>query len=169
MFIFKNHALRTGVVLAAVLGITFTACKKDDDKTTPPTPRSKSFDVTGTDAKKLGAITVTENTDSSVNVVLNLLKGTVKDTVHNIYFIGGKTSAPTTDTLLLLESKGTGAAMDINLFSKVKKISLKRAGGVTKDTTFKYEDAINYSAYLKVLHSKSKADTIAIGNFGKSI
>lgn len=166
---FNKHALRTGVVIATVLGITFTACKKDDNNTpTPPTPRSKSFDVLGTDAKKVGAITVTENTDSSVNVVLNLTKN-VKDTVHNVFFIGGKTGAPTTDTLLKLEAKGTGAAMNIDLFSKVKTIKLNRAGGVTKDTAFRFNDAVNYSAYLKVLHSKNKADTIAIGNFGKSI
>ncbi|MCW3462622.1 hypothetical protein [Chitinophaga nivalis] len=170
---FNKHALKTGVVAAIAVGITFTACKKDDNNTPEPTPaRSTSFDLLGTGAdaaKKVGAITVTENKDSSVNVVLKLTKN-VKDTVHHVFFIGGTFTAPTKDTLLSTTVKGTGSELTTNLFKDIKKITLRRANGATKDTSFKYDDAVKFSANLKVLHSAFKADkdTIAIGNFGKS-
>ena len=167
MLMFNKHALRTGVAIATVLGITFVSCSKDNDDPVPSTPRSKSFELKGTGAdldKKIGEIIVTENTDSSINVVLSLTKNT-KDADHEIYFIGGTTTAPVTDTLLAKSFKGNGAAQTVDLFKNVKSIQLSQAGGTQKDTTFKYNDAVNYSAHLKVLNG---TDTLAIGNFGKS-
>ncbi|CAL1521298.1 hypothetical protein [Chitinophaga sp. MM2321] len=171
MLMFNKHALKTGVVMATVLGITFTSCSNDDNPDPVPTPRSKSFTLKGTGAdatKDVGAITVTENTDSSINVILSLTKN-VKDTSHQVYFIGGTTTTPLTDTLYANEDvKGTGAAMNIELFKNVKKITLKQASGATKDTAFKFDNAVHYAAYLKVMHSKTSTDTLAIGNFGES-
>ncbi|RFS22368.1 hypothetical protein DVR12_11175 [Chitinophaga silvatica] len=167
MLMFKKHALRTGVALATVLGITFASCSKDKDDPAPPTPRSKSFELKGTGAdanKKIGEIIVSENTDSSINVVLSLTKNT-KDADHLIYFIGGTTTAPKTDTLLSKSFKGNGAAQTVDLFKNVTTIKLYQPADATKDVAFKYNDAIAYSAHLKVLKG---TDTLAIGNFGKS-
>jgi len=165
---FNKNTLLTGVVIATVLGITFTSCKDDDNPTPPPaTPRSKSFELKGTGAdkdKKVGDITVTENTDSSVNVVLNLTKN-VKDATHGVYLIAGTATAPKTDTLIKGTFKGTGAAMKADLLTKVKTIKVSQAGGTQKDTAFKYNNAIEISSYLKVMNGN---DTIAIGSFGKS-
>ncbi|MGN7819613.1 hypothetical protein HGH92_10420 [Chitinophaga varians] len=170
MFKFHQHALKAGVVAATVLGIAFTACNKDDGPPAPPAPRSTTFKLrgTGTDAaRETGFITVLENSDSSINVTLSLGKNK-KDTTHQVYFIGGSYTAPTTDTLQALDAKGNGAALTVELFKNVKKISLRQAGGATKEIPFKYNDAIAYAGHLKVKHSRFSTDTIAIGNFGKS-
>ncbi|WP_161596869.1 hypothetical protein [Chitinophaga vietnamensis] len=163
---FNKHALKTGAMLAIAMGVTFTACKKDDDPA-PPAPRSTSFDLKGVGAdaaNKVGAITVTENSDSTINVSVSLTKNT-KDANNVIYFIGGTMTAPKTDTLNVTSATGTGAAMNIDLFKKVNKITLKTATG-PKDTTFKYDGAVKYAAYVKVIVNAK--DTLAIGNYGKT-
>ncbi|MDR6565999.1 hypothetical protein SAMN05660461_4439 [Chitinophaga ginsengisegetis] len=168
MLMFNKNTLLTGVVIATVLGITVSSCKDDDNPTPPPpTPRSKSFELKGSGAdkdKKVGDITITENTDSSVNVVLNLTKN-IKDADHGVYLIAGTAAAPKTDTLLKGTFKGTGAALKIDLLTKVKSIKVSKPGGIQKDTAFKYNNAIELSSHLKVMKA---ADTIAIGLFGKS-
>lgn len=165
---FNKHALRTGAVLATVLGITFASCNNDDDDNpTPPPARSKTFDLKGTGADKdtkIGNIVLTENTDSTVNVVLNLTKNT-KDAAHNIYLVGGTTTTPTTDTLYKGGFQGTGAALKVDIFTNVKTIKVSQPGGIQKDTAFKYDNAIAIASYMKVLKG---ADTLAIGSFGKS-
>lgn len=164
---FNKNTLLTGVVLATALGITFTSCKKDDDEPTPPTPRSKTFDLKGTGAdkdNKVGSLVLTENTDSSVNVVLKLTKNT-KDAVYNTYVIAGTPVAPVTDTLFKGGFTGTGAAQDVKIFDKVKSIKVNKAGGILKDTAFKYDNALAIASHIKVLKG---ADTLAIGLFGKS-
>ncbi|MBS0026086.1 hypothetical protein ACTJJ0_06925 [Chitinophaga sp. 22321] len=165
---FNKHTLLTGAVLATVLGITFTSCKDDDNPTPPPpTPRSKSFDLKGTGADKdtkVGNITLTENKDSTVNVVLNLTKNT-KDAAHNIYLIAGTPTAATTDTLYKGGFQGTGAALKVDIFTNKNKITVFKAGGQTKDTAFKYDNALAIASYMKVLKG---TDTLAIGNFGKN-
>lgn len=165
---FNKHALRTGAVIATVLGITFTSCKNDDNDTpTPPPARSKTFELKGTGAdkdKKVGEIVLTENKDSSVNVVLNLTKN-VKDAAHKIYLIGGTATAPSTDTFYNGGFQGTGANMKIDVFTNVVKVKVNKPGNVQKDTAFKYNNAVAIASYLKVLKA---ADTIAIGSFGKT-
>lgn len=165
---FNKHALQTGVALATVLAISFTSCKNDDNDTpTPPPARTKSFDLKGTGADKdtkVGNITLTENTDSSVNVVLNLTKNT-KDAAHKIYLIAGTTTAPVTDTLYNGGFQGTGAALKVELFTKVKTIKVSKPGSIQKDTAFKYDNALAIASHIKVLKG---ADTLAIGLFGKS-
>ncbi|RBL93280.1 hypothetical protein [Chitinophaga flava] len=166
-----QHALKAGAIALAVLGLAITACNKDnDDPIQLPPPRAKSFKLlgTGTDAaRQTGELTVTENTDSSINVVLVLGKNK-KDTVHQVYFIGGNKTSPTTDTLQTKEAKGTGGIVIVELFKNVKKITLRQAAGATKEIGFKYDDAVAYAAHLKVKHSAFSADTVAIGNFGKA-
>lgn len=165
---FNKHTLRTGVVLATVLAVSFTSCKDDDNDTpTPPPARTKSFDLkgTGTDKDtKVGSITLTENKDSSVNVVLNLTKNT-KDAAHNIYLIAGTPTAVTTDTLYKGAFQGTGAALKVDIFANVKTIKVSKPGDIKKDTAFKYDNALAIASHLKVLKG---ADTLAIGLFGKN-
>lgn len=166
MSMFNKNALLSGVVVATVLGITFVSCSKDDNPT-PPTPRSQSFELKGGGAdrgNKVGDITITENTDSSVNVIVNLIKNT-KDADHNVYFIFGTPVTPKKDTLYNGVFKGTGNAMKIELFKNVKKVSVTKETGVKKDTTFKYNDAIAFTSHIKILKG---ADTTAIGIFGKA-
>lgn len=166
----RQHALKTGVVAATVLGIAFTACNKDDNPPAPPSPRNTVFELrgTGTDAARVtGNITVYENTDSSVNVTLALGKNK-KDTVHQVYFIGGNYTTPATDTLKAVEAKGNGGMLIVELFKNVKTVTLRQAAGASKEIPFKYDDAVAYVGHLKVLHSRFSADTLAIGNFGKS-
>lgn len=167
---FHKHALKTGVVAATVLGIAFTACNKDDSPPPAPEPRNITFKLhgAGTDAaRETGAVTITENTDSSINVILMLGKNK-KDTIHQVYFIGGTYLAPTTDTLKAVDAKGNGGLLAVELFKNVKKVTLRQAAGATKEISFKYDDAVKYIANLKVKHSRFSADTLAIGNVGKA-
>lgn len=167
---FDKHALKPGVVAAIVLGIVFTACNKDDSPPPAPEPRNITFKLrgTGTDAaRETGAVTITENTDSSINVILTLGKNK-KDTVHQVYFLGGTYTAPTTDTLKAVDAKGNGGVLSVELFKNVKKVTLRQAAGATKEVDFRYNDAVKYVAHLKVKHSRFSADTLAIGNFGKT-
>jgi len=164
---FNKNTLLTGVVLATALGITFTSCKKDDDAPTPPAPRSKTFDLKGTGADKdtkVGSLVLTENTDSSVNVVLNLTKNT-KDAVHNVFLIGGTPVTPTKDTLYNKPFTGTGAAQAVKIFENVKSIKVSKASGPQRDTAFKYDNALAIASHIKVLKG---TDTLAIGLFGKT-
>lgn len=165
---FNKNTLLTGVVLATVLGITFTSCKKDDDAPTPPpTPRSKTFDLKGTGADKdtkIGSLVLTENTDSSVNVVLNLTKNT-KDAVHNVYLIGGTPTVPLKDTLYKGNFTGTGAVQAVKIFENVKSIKVSKESGPQRDTAFKYNNAVAIASHIKVLKGN---DTLAIGLFGKT-
>ncbi|MBC9931455.1 hypothetical protein [Chitinophaga qingshengii] len=168
---FQRNALKLGVVAATVLGIALTACNSKDDNPTPAPPRSATYKLrgTGTDAtRQTGAVTITENSDSSVNVILTLGKH-VKDTLHQVYFISGNYATPTTDTLQSAEAKGTGGSsvVTVELFKNVKTIKLRQAAGASKDIAFKYNDATKLLAHIKVKHSKFSADTLAIGNFGK--
>ncbi|SKA12770.1 hypothetical protein SAMN04488128_102970 [Chitinophaga eiseniae] len=170
MFMFHQHALKTGVVAATVLGIAFTACNKDDSPPPVPEPRNITFKLrgTGTDAaRETGAVTITENTDSSINVILMLGKNK-KDTVHQVYFIGGTYLVPTTDTLKAVDAKGNGGLLAVELFKNVKKVTLKQAAGATKEIPFRYNDAVKYVAHLKVKHSRFSTDTLTIGNVGKA-
>ncbi|NSL89203.1 hypothetical protein [Chitinophaga solisilvae] len=172
MLISNKRALKVGVMTAAVLGIAFTSCKKDDAVTPPPpAARSKTFQLSGAGAdaaKTLGTVTILENNDKTVNVTLTLAKST-KDAAHQLYFVFGPKTAPTTDTLLAKEIKGTGAEMkEIELFSKVSTIKVRQAAGASKDTAFKFDNAVAYAAHLKVMQNKTSTDTLAIGNFGKS-
>lgn len=165
MFLLNKHALRTGVAVATVLGITFASCKKDkDDPTPPPAPRTKSFELKGTKDdkdKKVGEITLAENKDSSVNVTVTLGKNT-KDANYVLHFIGGTAQAPTKDTVVAKEVKGTGAALSVEIFKNVTSIKTSK-DGVKKDNNFKYNDAVKFLSHIKVLNN---TDTLAFGNFG---
>ncbi|NML36382.1 hypothetical protein HHL17_04170 [Chitinophaga sp. G-6-1-13] len=165
-----QHALKVGVVAATVLGIAFTSCNKDDNPDPTPKTRSTSYNLvgTGTNAARItGTVSIYENTDSSINVTLVMLTNK-KDTVHQVYFLGGNYTTPTTDTLQALEAKGNGAALAVELFKNVNKITLRQAAGATKEIPFRYNDAVAYIGHLKVIHSRFSKDTIGIGNFGKS-
>ncbi|MFB6455803.1 hypothetical protein ACE38W_11065 [Chitinophaga sp. Hz27] len=169
MSISKKRALAAGVMMATAMAVTFTACKKDDDNT--PTPRQTTFKVKGigADAQVDKAIvTLSENQDSSITMKLQLTK-TTKDAAQFIYLIGGTPAQPATDTLFVKAGdavKGTGAAMNIDVFTSVKTIKLNTATG-TKDTAFRYADVLKYAAHLKVLAGTAK-DTVAIGAVGKT-
>ncbi|SHL86893.1 hypothetical protein SAMN05444266_105287 [Chitinophaga jiangningensis] len=168
MSISKKRALTAGVMVATAMAVTFTACKKDDDN--PPAARTTSYDLkgVGADAAKVnGVVTLTENTDSSINLILKLNK-TTKDAQQAIYLIGGTAATPTTDTLYVnttADIKGTGAAMTVNIFKNVKTIKANTAAG-QKDVAFRYADVLAYAAHMKVLTGEKK-DTLAIGVVGK--
>jgi len=155
-------------MMATAMAVTFTACKKDDDN--PPAARTTTYDLkgVGADANTVnGVVTLSENSDSSINLSLKLNKST-KDAQQAIYLIGGTAAAPLTDTLYAnagADVKGTGAAMTINIFKNVKTIKINTATG-QKDTAFRYADVLKYAAYMKVLTGEKK-DTLAIGLVGK--
>lgn len=163
----KRHALSMGVMIATAMGITFASCNNDNNDVPPPQQlRSKSYDLKGSGAdkdKKVGEITVSENKDSSVNVVLTLNNGT-RDITHLAYLISGSVTTPKTDTIARATFKSVGSQQKVTLLEKVTKIKVG-----TTEKPFRFNEAVAYEAFAKVRYSAAKDSTIAIGNFGKSV
>ncbi|NLR59643.1 hypothetical protein HGH93_16135 [Chitinophaga polysaccharea] len=177
---FNKNTLLTGAVTAAVLGISFSSCKKDNNDPIVPTPRSKTYELKGTTGddkdKKIGTVTLKENladTGNSVIVVLNLDKNT-KDAEYNVYLIKGTIAAPTTDTIFrpkdlekkAISFKGTGIALTHTMVDKINTIKLYQPNNVRTEIKFKYDDVLALSSFLKVA-TATGTETLAIGSFGK--
>lgn len=164
MFLSNNHALRTGVAIATVLGITLNSCTNDDAPIPQTQPRTKTYELKGTKDnanKKVGEITLAENRDSSVNVIVTIGKNT-KDANYVLHFIGGTAQAPRKDTVTTKNIKGTEGNLIIEIFKNVTSVKTSE-NGVKKDVPFKYNDAVKFVSHIKVLNN---ADTLAFGNFG---
>ncbi len=148
------------------MGITFAACS-DDDAPAGPQTRTKEYKLSksASDATQVGAITLTENTDSSVNLSITL-KASAKDIKHPFYLISGSVATPTTDTLVRDSIAGTGAEATKVIWNKVDSVIVNG-----QKRKFNYDSAVkNIAAFAKVSYSASKKDSvIAIGNILKSV
>ncbi|SFN73208.1 hypothetical protein SAMN05428949_3304 [Chitinophaga sp. YR627] len=164
MLTIKKHALKMGA-LALAMGITFAACSDDDDNPTPAPGRTKEYKLTksATDATQVGTITLSENTDSSVNLAITL-KASAKDIKHPFYLIGGTVAAPVTDTLTKDTLVGNGAEATKVIWNKIKTVVVN---GSTRK--FNFDSALKINAFAKVRYSATKDSTIAIGNILKSV
>ncbi|KAA2244785.1 hypothetical protein F0L74_02075 [Chitinophaga agrisoli] len=162
MLIFKKHTLKLGVMTAALLGIGFVACNDDDNNV--PQFRSKEYSlkgVRGADSNiVVGTVKLSENYDSTVNLVVTLNKS-VNNTQQVIRLIKGSITAPATDTIKVDSVAGTGNAVTKTLLQNVREIK------VGNDTiSFRYDSAVNYTAFIKV--SVKQDSVTAVGNVFKA-
>lgn len=157
---FNRHALKKGVMAAALLGVTFAACNNDNDPA--PQFRSKEFNLvkgTGTDsAGVIGKLTLAENADSSITLSLTLAN-TTKDTGHVVRLLTGSVSAPGQEYLVDTVRSTASGAFTKDLLKNVKTVTVS---GASK--TFNYDSAVVFKTVAKVQFSKTKDSTIAIGN-----
>lgn len=144
-------------VLAAM--VTISSCEKDKDNL-----RQKNFTLTavGTVGAS-GTVTISENSDKSFNVRLNLNKS-VKDTVHLVKMYSGSIANPGALALTLSNITGTGNAVSGET-RNIKQIKLP--DNSMKNVT--YDSIINYKAFIRVFHSAFRGDSlIANGNIGNN-
>ncbi len=162
MLIFKKRALKLGVMTAALLGIGFVACNDDDDNA--PQFRSKEYSLKGVAGADnnvvVGTVKLSENYDSSVNLIVTLNKS-VNNTQQVIRLIKGSITAPTTDTIRVDSIAGTGNAVTKTLFQNIRKIKVGN-----DSVSFRYDSAINYTAFIKV--SVKQDSVTAAGNILKA-
>jgi len=163
MLMLKKNALRVGV-MAALFGVTFVACKNNDNDNPGPQPRSKNYDLVqgapGADsAKKIGVLTIKENLqDTSASVSIQLTKS-AKDVTHLLSLISGSVAVPKTDSLVKkFELKGTGAEVTAEITKKLIRPDQKK---------FSYDSAISHASFVRVIYSATKDSIIATGNVTK--
>jgi hypothetical protein len=163
MLTIKKHALKIGA-LALAMGFTFASCGDDDDNPIPAT-RTKEYKLSksATDATQVGAIILSENADSSVNLAITL-KASAKDIKHPFFLIGGTVAAPTIDTLVRDSIVGNGAEATKVIWNKVDSVIV---GGSKRRFTF--DSAVKINAFSKVYYKAGKDSVIAIGNILKSV
>ena len=160
MLMLYKHALRKGVMAAALLGVTFAACNNDSDPA--PQFRTKDFNLVkgvGTDSSAvIGRLRLTENADSSVTLNIQLANAT-KDTGHIVRLFTGTAAAPGQQYLAdTLRGTSTGA-YGKDLLKNVKTITVDGA-----ERKFVYDSAVVFKTLARVQFSKSKDSVIAIGN-----
>lgn len=156
------HA-RSLVIASAFLLFILSACEKSEENP-DPTLGSKEYvlnEVNGSGAG--GKITITENADSSFNVIVNV-NNSVKDTVHILHIHNGSISSPGNIAIPLTPFTGTGAAAESRTMN-IKQATL--ADSSTVNLT--YNGILNYTGYLNVHYSASRVDSlIAQGNIGSN-
>ena len=164
MLIFRKHAVLLAAI-AMLLGISFSACKDDDNPS--PSARNKIYAIFKSPADSVlkGTVTLKENTDSSVDLSIGL-RDTSQNVKHPVYFILGTVTAPTTDTVLgdtLTVTSGM-ALVTKTVLSKVKSITVH---GVVHPLRYNSVDT-TLSMFTKVVYSAQKDSVIAVGNIFKN-
>lgn len=152
----KFGLLLTLPVLAAL--ITVSSCKKDKSSL-----RSKDYTLTAVTTGANGTVTISENTDKSFNIKVNLNKS-IKDTVHLVKLYSGSLTTPGALALTLGNITGTGNAVSGET-RNIKQIKLP--DNSMKNVT--YDSIINYKAFIRVFHSTFRGDSLlAKGNVGNN-
>lgn len=146
---FKNHALKLGLLATAVFGVTLAACSKDDG----PSARNKKYALVAAGGASAD-ITATENADSSFNLKITLTK-TTKDTTYFFNVIKGSIGTPTTDTLFKFspfKSTATGSTISATL-SNIKTLN---------GTKFTFDSLVKRPAFAIISFKKAAGtDSVA--------
>jgi hypothetical protein len=154
---------RSFVTIALSATVLFFACKKDDT-TSPGQPRSKEYALGPVDSSGVtGKVIITENMDSSFNVLVALDKS-VKDTIHIVQLRNGSISSQGGLALPLNSITGTGAAAS-STTSNIKQVVL----GDSTVKTMTYDSITAFNGYVNVYYSAAKMDSlIAHTNIGNN-
>ena len=149
-------------LLLAITGltalITVSSCEKEKSNL-----RSKNYALTAVTSGATGMVIISENADKSFNIKVNVNK-TFKDTVHLVKLYSGSLTTPGALALALGNITGTGNAVS----SEARNIKqIKLADNSMKNVT--YDSIVNYKAFIKVLHSEFRGDSLlARGNVGNN-
>lgn len=107
-----------------------------------------------------GRILISENADSSFNVLVNL-NSSVPDTVHVLHIHNGSPDSPGTIAVALSSVKGTDGAVE-SLTSNIREVLLP-------DNTMQpmtYEGILGFTGYVDVHFSAQTDSLIAQGKIG---
>lgn len=150
--IFSGYAL---AILASSL-LIMSACSKDNNTR----ERSYNLSANGTSGVT-GQARITEVQGKKFNLTIDLNKS-IKDTLHLVKVFSGRVNEEGALLLDLGTVKGSGTNVSL---SKLQ-IDSVMINGTKK--YFNYDSLVNYNAYVKVLHSAFRADSVLTkGNIGK--
>lgn len=136
--------------------LILSACSKDNDV------REKNYSLAANgNSGVTGQVRIREVSGKKFNINVDLSKS-IKDTLHIVKIFSGRVNQEGTVLLDLGTVKGTGTSVNLStdqldsvLFNGQKKY-------------FTYDSLINYNAYLKVIYSANRPDSVlAKGNIGK--
>jgi hypothetical protein len=150
--IFNGHAL--AIIVSSLL--IMSACSKDNNT------REKSYSLTANGVSGVtGQVRITEVQGKNFNLTVDLNKS-IKDTLHLVKVFSGRVNEEGALLLDLGSVKGTGSNVSMAKFQ----IDSVLINGQKK--YFTYDSLVNYNAYVKVLHSAFRSDSVLTkGNIGK--
>ncbi|ULQ51266.1 hypothetical protein [Flavihumibacter fluvii] len=150
--IFNGRAI---VIIASTL-IILTACSKDNNT------REKSYSLTANGTSGVtGQVRITEIQGKKFNLTVDLNKS-IKDTLHIVKVYSGRVNSEGDLLIDMGTVKGTGSNLSL---SKTQIDSVLING---QNKYFTYDSLVNYNAYVKVLHSAFRPDSVLTkGNIGK--
>jgi len=152
------------MVPVALVGVLLFSCTKEKSHEGGSMElRSKEYPLNAVGASGVnGQIVISENADSSFNVLVALSK-TVKDTVHVLHIHNGSISNPGSIAVALSPVTGSGDSAT-SITSNVSEIVLP--DNSTQKTT--YDDMLGFAGYVDVHYSAAKSDSlIAEGTIGQ--
>ncbi len=150
----KSATFKSFIAIAFSSTLLLFACKKDDTSSSVQ-PRSKEYALTPVDSSGVtGKVIITENTDSSFNVLVALDKS-VKDTMHIVELRNGSITSQGGPSLSLNSISGTGAAAS-STTSNIKQLKL----GDNTLKTMTYDSIIAFNGYVNVYYSASRLDSV---------
>jgi hypothetical protein len=159
---FSRHFM---LPVIAGLSLFVFACNKDDDNDTSAT-RFVEYPLTAVGNSGVnGKVTISENTDSSFNVLVVIDKS-VKDTVHLLHLNHGSVSNPSPgDIIVQLNSiTGTGGPAS-STTNGIKRVKTSYDAMIT----FTYDSITHYNGHINVQYSAGRSDSlIAQGNIGSN-
>lgn len=145
------------VMLAALLVVCFFSCAKEKsfENKDATSLRSREYplnEVGGSGV--LGSIVISENSDSSFNVLVSVTKS-VQDTVHVVHIHKGAVGSGGTVAVNLTPITGTGGATESET-TNISEIVLP------DNTTEKinYDGIMNFTGYVDVHYSALKSDSL---------
>lgn len=107
-----------------------------------------------------GTIVISENTDSSFNVVVSVVKS-VQDTVHIVHLHNGSVGSNGSVAITLQSITGTGGEAQSET-SHINEIILADASA----QNMTYDDIINFTGYVDVHYSAYSDSVLAAGAIG---
>jgi hypothetical protein len=135
--------------------VCFPEQKKSYEKGSSSGLRSKEYPLNAVGTSGVdGEIVISENADSSFNVLVTLGK-TVKDTVHVLHIHNGSISNPGSIAVALSPVTGTGDSAQ-SITSNISEIQLPDS--TTQKAT--YDDIIGFAGYVDVHYSAFKSDSL---------
>lgn len=156
----RNSKAGAFLLASAFCSLLLVSCDKDDDTAA----RSQEFNLQQEGNNGVtGKLRVSENADKSFNLRVTLNKS-VKDTVHLLRLYNGSLNDEGVLALSLNNITGNGGAVSAETLS-IKKLK----GPDNTEIQLNYDSILKYNAYLHVLYSATKSDSIiSKGNVFKS-
>jgi len=149
---FNGNAI---AIMASSL-LILSACSKDNDV------REKKYSIAANGTSGVtGQARIREVSGKKFSINVDLSKS-IKDTFHIVKLYSGRVDQEGALLLDMGTVKGTGSSVSLSTMS----IDSVLINGQKK--YFNYDSLINYNAYLKVIYSVNKPDSVlAKGNVGK--